>query len=70
MAINTVLSEAAAQLGGEVPLRPVMRGQLEKARSTLTMLHLFLSGEEAIAVTQPSEEALELARVYFDKGAE
>ena len=68
MAIDTVLAEAAAALGGEDPLRPVMRGQLEKARQTLSLLHHFLSGEEALQVRQPSEEALELARVYFDKG--
>ena len=61
MAIDTVISEVAAQFGGEDPMRPVMRGQIEKARRTLTLLHQFLSGEEAILVTEPSEEALDLA---------
>jgi hypothetical protein len=34
----------------------------------LTLLHRFLSGEAAVLVTEPSEDALDLARVYFDKG--
>jgi hypothetical protein len=28
----------------------------------------FLSGKEAVVVTEPSEGALELVRIYFDKG--
>ena len=53
---------------GEDPMRPVMRGVLERARRTPWLLHTFLSGEEAVEVTQPSAEALQLARTYFEKG--
>jgi len=69
-AIDVVLGEVAMELEGEDPLRPVMRGVLEQARRDLKLLHEFFSGKEAIEVTQPSEEALELVRVYFDKGVE
>jgi len=67
-AIDTVLADVAVQFGGENPLRPVMRGQLEKARGTLTLLNHLLSGADAVQATEPSQEALELARIYFDKG--
>jgi hypothetical protein len=69
-AIDVVLGEVAQQFDGEDPLRPVMRGVLEQARRDLSLLHEFFSGKEAVAVTQPSEEALELVRIYFDKGVE
>ena len=41
---------------------------LEKARSKLSVMHEFFSGKEAVEVSVPTEEALELAQVYFDKG--
>ena len=47
-----------------------MRGVLEQAHRDLKLLHDFFSGKEAVAVTQPSDEALELVRIYFDKGVE
>jgi hypothetical protein len=70
MAIDTVIAEVAAQFGGEDPMKSVMRGVLEKARRTLRLLHEFLSGEDAVKVTGPREDALALARVYFDRDVE
>jgi hypothetical protein len=32
------------------------------------MMHEFFSGKEAVVVTAPSEDTLELARTYFDNG--
>jgi nitrogenase molybdenum-iron protein alpha/beta subunit len=68
-AIDVALGEVAKEFDGEDPLRPVMRGVLENARRDLSLLHEFFSGKEAVAVTQPSDEALQLARI-FDKGVE
>src|SRR6266540_739678 len=64
-AIDVVLGEVARDFEGEDPLRPVMRGVLEQARRDLKLLHEFFSGKAAVAVTQPSEQALELVRIYF-----
>ena len=58
----------AANFDGGDPLRPTMRGVLEKARQKLSVVHEVFSGKEAIEVTVPTEEALELAQTYFDKG--
>ena len=68
VAIDAVLAEVAVSFNGEDPMRPVMRGVLEKARSKLSVMHEVFSGKEAIEVTVPTEEALELAQTYFDKG--
>ena len=46
----------------------MMREVLEKSRHELSLLHEWLSGKQAVAVTDPSEAARELAQTYFDKG--
>ena len=45
-----------------------MRGVLEKARRSLSVMHEFFSGKEAVAVTVPSEDTMALAQTYFDNG--
>ena len=69
-AIDVVLAEVSTEFDGEDALRSVMRGVLEQARRDLSLLHEFLSGKEAVVVTEPSEGALELVRIYFDKGVD
>lgn len=68
MALDLVVAGVAEQFDGEDPLRPVMRGVLEKARLKLSTLHEFFSGKDAVEVTEPSEEALELVQTYFESG--
>ncbi len=68
MAIDYLLAEVSAEFGGEDPMKPVMRGQLEKARATLELLHEAFSSKDAIEFREPSERAVELTRTYFQKG--
>ena len=44
----------------------MMRGILEQARRDLSLLHESFSGKDAF--TQPNQGALDLVRIYFDKG--
>ena len=50
------------------PLRPIMRSIVEKTRGKLTSLHEVLSAGEPLELKEPDEEAMELARTYFEKG--
>lgn len=67
-AIDLVLDEVAGEFEGEDSLRPVMRGLVEKTRAKLTSLHELLSATKPIELQEPDEEALDLARTYFDRG--
>ncbi len=69
-AIDVILSEVTAEFDGEDALRSVMRGVLEKARYELSIMHEWLSGKEAVENTVPSEESMDLARTYFNKGVD
>ena len=67
-AIDIVLEEVAREFDGEGPLRPIMRGIVAKTRKKLTDLHEVLSSREPVELKEPDEEALNLARTYFDNG--
>jgi len=67
-AIDVVLDEVAGEFDGEDPLRPVMRVILEKARFRLTELHALLTVAVPFELPEQDEEALALARKYFESG--
>ena len=67
-AIEAVLADVAKEFAGEDPMRPIMRGVLDKTRKELSLLHELYSGKEALAVREPSQNALALAQTYFDAG--
>ena len=67
-AIDIVLEEVAREFDGEDPLRPIMRGVVETTRKKLTDLHEVLSSRDPIELKEPGEEALHLARTYFENG--
>ena len=67
-AIDAVLADVAKEFGGEDPLRPIMRGVLDKTRKELSLLHELYSGKEALAVREPSQDALDVAQAYFAAG--
>jgi hypothetical protein len=67
-AIDSVVDSVSMEFDGEDPLRPVMRGIVEKTRSSLTQLHEFLSLREPFDLPEPDDEALELAQTYFENG--
>jgi hypothetical protein len=66
--IDLVLDEVAEEFDGEDPLRPIMRGVVEKTRRDLTNLHEVLSVEEPLELPEPDEEEMALARIYFENG--
>ena len=66
--IDAVLEDVASRFDGEDPLRPVMRGVLERARCRLTELHAILIVTEPFELPEPDEESLSLARSYFESG--
>lgn len=66
--IDLVLDEVASEFDGEDPMRPVMRGVLEKARYRLTELHAILTVVGPFELPEPDEESLSLARKYFESG--
>ena len=66
--IDIVLAEVARAFDSEDPLRPVMRGIVEKTRKKLTDLHEVLSANVALELKEPDEEAMDLARSYFENG--
>jgi len=66
--IDIVLEEVAKEFDGEDPLRPIMRGVVEKTRRRLTDLHEVLSAAGEIELKEPDEEAMDLARTYFENG--
>ena len=67
-AIDSVVGGVSQEFDGEDPLRPVMRGIVEKTRLSLTQLHEFLSLREPFALPAPDDEALALAQTYFENG--
>jgi hypothetical protein len=67
-AIDMVVESVAVEFDREDPLRPIMRGVVEKTRKHLGNLHQLLSLEAPLALTAPDEEALEPVRSYFEKG--
>ena len=66
-AIDIVLQEVADEFDGEDPLRPIMRGIVEKTRGKLTRLHELLAAVRPLELEEPDEEAMELVRTYFEK---
>ena len=66
--IDKVLEEVAQDFDGEDPLRPVMRGIVEKARRKLANLHEVLAASGPLELKEPDEEALGLAWTYFENG--
>ncbi len=66
--IDIVLEEVAKEFDGEDPLRPIMRGVVEKTRKKLTDLHEVLTAAEELELKEPDEEAMDLARTYFENG--
>ena len=67
-AIDSVVSGVSLEFDGEDPLRPVMRGIVEKTRGSLTQLHEFLSLRGPFDLPEPDDDALELAETYFENG--
>ncbi len=67
-AIDAVLADVAKEFGGGDPLRPIMRGVLDKTRKELSLLHELYSGKEALDIREPSRDALEVVQAYFDAG--
>jgi hypothetical protein len=66
--IDIVVDEVAKEFDGEDPLRPVMRGIMEKTRSKLVHLHATLAVIEPLELREPDDETLDLARTYFENG--
>jgi hypothetical protein len=66
--IDAILDEVALEFDGEDPLRPIMRKVLEKARRDLTLLHGAFNKDEPLELPEPDDEAMTLARKYFDNG--
>ncbi len=67
-AIDIVVDEVAAEFDGEDPLRPIMRGVVETTRKKLSDLHEVLAAVEELELKEPDEEAMDLARTYFENG--
>ena len=67
-AVEIVLDEVAQEFDGEDPLRPVMRGILDRTRKKLSDLHELLSAIKPFELEEPDEDAMGLARTYFEKG--
>jgi hypothetical protein len=66
--IDVVLDDLAQEFDGEDPLRPIMRGIVEKTRRDLSLLHSAFNEEAPLELPEPDEESMELARKYFDNG--
>ena len=66
--IDIVLDEVAREFDGEDPLRPVMRAVVEKTRKMLMDLHEVLSAARPLELKEPDEEAMDLARTFFENG--
>jgi hypothetical protein len=67
-ALDRLLDEVALEFAGEDPLPPVMRGLVEETRHNLSNLHQVLRQMEPLELPEPDEEALELARTFFERG--
>jgi hypothetical protein len=63
-----VPEELAPEFDGEDTLRPIMRGIVETTRKKPTDLHEVLSASEELELKEPDEEAMDLARTYFESG--
>jgi hypothetical protein len=69
-AIEIVLDEVAREFDGEDPLRTRMREILDGTKKKLIDLHKLLSQMEPFELQEPDEDAMDLARTYFEKGWE
>ena len=53
-AIEVVVEEVAAELGGEDPLKPIFQERLERSKADLTYLNQFLEVQDAAVEDWPS----------------
>ena len=67
-AVEIVLDEVALEFDGVDPLRPVMRGILNRTKNKLSDLHELLSAINSFELEEPDDDAMGLARTYFEKG--
>ena len=66
--IDVVVNEVAEEFDGEDPLVPTMRRLVENTRRDLQLLHRAFDSYDPLELTEPDDEAMTLARKYFDNG--
>ena len=67
-AVEIVLEEATAECAGEDPLRPVHRGDLEKAKQTLLDLQTYLREyDDSFEFTEPDPDEVEATRKLLQR---